>query len=195
MDSLFKGLVIIGIVAVSVLFAKSAKLVRPDQRMIVERLGVYNRTCGPGWHLIVPFVEKSIFLSPSEFLAWEAHGLERVRQIHQKPYRNAPARIGTKTSDPAAQPFLNAGERFLVFAILFGLGVAAFIVELKTGYHVDHNSRFAFSGWSITQVHGAWSWDEVWTHLPDELSALLFLPLCVLAFVVVELWYRFRSSK
>jgi hypothetical protein len=200
MDSLFEGLVVLGIVAVSVLFAKSAKLVRPDQRMIVLRLGAYNRTCGPGRHLIVPFVETSIFLSPSESLAWEAYGEERVRQVlahdfHQKPYRDAPARIDTKTSDPAAQPYLSPGERLLVFAILFGLGVVAFIVELKTGYQVDHQGRFAFSGWSIAQVHGAWSWDEVWTHLPDELSGLFFLPFCVVAFVAVELWYRFRSRK
>jgi hypothetical protein len=128
-------------------------------------------------------------------VAWEAHGEELVRQIHQKPYQNAPARIDTETSEAAAQPYLSPGERLLVFAIVFGLGAVAFIVELKTGYQVDHKSRFAFSGWSITQVHGAWSWDEVWTHLPDELSGLFFLPFCVLAFVVVELSYRFGRRR
>lgn len=197
MDSLFAGLVILGIVAVSILFAKSAKLVRPDQRMIVERLGAYSRTCGPGWHLIVPFVDRSIVLPLSEVApGWKGYGEEQLRQklihdFYQTANRDAPSRVDTKVSDPASQSNLGPGDRLLIFAFFFGLGVVAFIVELKTGSHVDLYSR----RWSITQVHGPWSWDEVWTHLPDELSGLIFLPVCVLAFVVVELWCRFRSRK
>lgn len=122
MDSLFEGLVIIGIVAVSILFAKSAKLVRPDQRMIVERLGAYNRTCGPGWHLIVPFVDRSIFLPLSEFVpGWEGYGEEQLRQklvhdFYQTVNRDVPAGVGTEASGPAAQPYLSPGERLLAFA-------------------------------------------------------------------------------
>jgi hypothetical protein len=81
----------------------------------------------------------------------------------------------------------------VIFAFFFGVGVVAFLVELKTGYHVGlpQSGR----GFLITQVHGPWSLDEVWTHLPDELSGLIFPVLCVLAFVVVELLCRFESRK
>ncbi|MBK5256293.1 MAG: DUF3592 domain-containing protein [Vicinamibacteria bacterium] len=67
MESVFEAPVIVAIVVASILVAKSAKLVRPDQRMIVERMGAYNRTCGPGWQFIVPFLERSIVSSLDEF--------------------------------------------------------------------------------------------------------------------------------
>lgn len=155
----------------------------------------YAGECRPGWHLIVPFVDRSIFLPLSEFVpGWEGYGEEQLRQklvhdFYQTVNRDVPAGVGTEASGPAVQPYLSPGERLLAFAFFFGLGVVAFIVELKTGYHVDRDR----SRWSITQVHGPWSWDEVWTHLPDELSGLIFLPVCVLSFVVVELWCRFDA--
>ncbi len=102
-------------------------------------------------------------------------------------------------SYPAAQSdldpedvFLVPGARLLAFIFFFGLGVVDFIVELKTGYEVDLFRLFFGRGWGfITQVHGPWSWDEVWTYLPHELSTHWFLPICVVAFVLMELWYRF----
>jgi hypothetical protein len=220
MDSLFAGhnLVILG-VAVSILFAlKSAKLVRPGQRMIVERLGAYNRTCGPGWHLIVPFVERSILLPLSEFVpGWEAYAEEQLSQklvhdFYQKPYRDAQLALPPAPTGPNEQCaeedaeesdvdpevlLLGPKVRFRIFAFFFGFGVVQFIVELKTGYDVLGFVMdvffFLFSRHgSITsiKVHGPWSWDKVWTYLPHELATHFFLPFCVLAFVVGELWYR-----
>jgi hypothetical protein len=62
-------------------------------------------------------------------------------------------------------------------------------VELKTGYHVE---RLA-GHWRLSRLHGDWSWHDVWSHLPDEASTLVFLPACVVGFVVLELWCRFRE--
>jgi hypothetical protein len=107
MDSVFEGLVILGIVAVSILIAKCAKLVRPDQRMIVERLGRYSRICGPGWRFIVPLVDKSILLPLNEFApGWKGFSEEQlcqklVRDFYQKTVRDEPIRAATKTDAPA----------------------------------------------------------------------------------------------
>jgi regulator of protease activity HflC (stomatin/prohibitin superfamily) len=52
---------IVGIVVailVLVLLASGIRIVRPTHRGLVERLGKYNRFAGPGFHLIIPLVER-----------------------------------------------------------------------------------------------------------------------------------------
>lgn len=92
---------ILGVVAVSLLFVKSARLVRPAQRMIVERMGAYRRICRPGWHLIVPFVERGILLPADAVPGWEAYseaqlGEKLVRDFYRQPLRAPPGALDTK---------------------------------------------------------------------------------------------------
>jgi hypothetical protein len=128
---------------------------------------------------------------------WKAYGEEQLRQklvhdFYQKANRDVTAPVATKASDSDWHSDIDRVGRLVIFAFFFGVGVVAFIVELKTGYPLQPGRS---RSWIGAQVHAPWSWDEVWTHLPDELSGLVFLPLCVLAYVVVELWCRFRGRK
>jgi tetratricopeptide (TPR) repeat protein len=99
-------LLMIGIIAALGLLAKSVQLVRSEQRMIVERFGAYNRTCGPGWHLIMPFVDRRIMVQINEFLpAWKAYGEEQLREklvhdYYQKAKRDEPAHFAAKVDVP-----------------------------------------------------------------------------------------------
>jgi regulator of protease activity HflC (stomatin/prohibitin superfamily) len=49
------------------IISKSAYLVRQAEVIIIERLGRYNRTLGPGIHLVIPFLEQSRKVSWSYF--------------------------------------------------------------------------------------------------------------------------------
>ena len=63
--------VIIGIVAVVivvVLLAAGIRIVRPTHRGLVERLGKYNRYANPGFHLIIPVVERMFQVDIREML-------------------------------------------------------------------------------------------------------------------------------
>ncbi len=51
------GIVIAIIIVLIILFA-GIRIVRPTQRGLVERLGKYNRYSEPGFHLIIPIVER-----------------------------------------------------------------------------------------------------------------------------------------
>jgi regulator of protease activity HflC (stomatin/prohibitin superfamily) len=52
------GLVTILIVAVVLLFFSGIRIIRPTERGLIERLGKYNRFCNPGFHWIIPSIEK-----------------------------------------------------------------------------------------------------------------------------------------
>ena len=54
------GIVIAIILFIGILvFISSVKIVRQANAMIVERLGKYNRTLNTGFHMTIPFFEKS----------------------------------------------------------------------------------------------------------------------------------------
>ena len=42
-------------------FARSIRLVPNMQAFMVERLGRYHTTLGPGFHVLIPFVDKVVF--------------------------------------------------------------------------------------------------------------------------------------
>jgi regulator of protease activity HflC (stomatin/prohibitin superfamily) len=51
------GIVIAVLVVLIILFA-GIRIVRPTQRGLVERLGKYSRFSEPGFHLIIPVIER-----------------------------------------------------------------------------------------------------------------------------------------
>ena len=46
------------VVVVVILALLSVRVVRPTHRGLVERLGKYHHYCGPGFHLVVPLVDR-----------------------------------------------------------------------------------------------------------------------------------------
>ena len=46
------------VVVFIVLLLMGIRVIRPTHRGLVERLGKYNRYCDPGFHIIVPFIER-----------------------------------------------------------------------------------------------------------------------------------------
>lgn len=80
----------------AVLALKRIKIVHEDQRLLVERLGRFHRVCGPGRHLVMPFVETAHLIRLNEALPeWtgldeeqiqkrilkEFYGVERLRRL------------------------------------------------------------------------------------------------------------------
>ncbi len=51
------AIVVVAVVVVALLVL-SARIVRPFQKGVVERLGKYRRTADPGFHMIIPFVDR-----------------------------------------------------------------------------------------------------------------------------------------
>ena len=80
MSASFWFLLFVGIVAVLAL--KRIKIVHEDQRLLVERLGRFHRVCGPGKHLVMPFVETAHLIRLNEALP-EWTGLDE-EQIHKR---------------------------------------------------------------------------------------------------------------
>lgn len=54
------------IAGVIFLFALGVKIVRPTHRALIERLGKYRRFANPGFHWIIPFVEKMYIVNTTE---------------------------------------------------------------------------------------------------------------------------------
>jgi regulator of protease activity HflC (stomatin/prohibitin superfamily) len=61
-------IIAIVVVVVLVLVALGVRVVRPTHRGLVERLGKYNRYASPGFHLIIPFVERMFKVDIREML-------------------------------------------------------------------------------------------------------------------------------
>ena len=61
-------IVVIVVVVVLVLVALGVRVVRPTHRGLVERLGKYNRYASPGFHLIIPFIERMFKVDIREML-------------------------------------------------------------------------------------------------------------------------------
>jgi regulator of protease activity HflC (stomatin/prohibitin superfamily) len=64
------GWIIVGVivVAIIVLLIMGIRIIRPTHRGLVERLGKYNRFCGPGLHLIIPGIERMFLVDIREVL-------------------------------------------------------------------------------------------------------------------------------
>jgi len=56
----------IGILIVAIFIARGLRVVRPTERMAVERLGKFERIKDQGITWIIPFVHKSIFVNITE---------------------------------------------------------------------------------------------------------------------------------
>ena len=67
---------------VAVLALKRIKIVHDDQRLLVERMGRFHRVCGPGRHLVLPFLETAHLIRLNEALP-EWTGLDE-EQIHKR---------------------------------------------------------------------------------------------------------------
>ena len=60
--------IIVAVVVVLILLAAAIKVVRPTHRGLVERFGKYNRYSNPGFHLIIPLVERMFRVDIREML-------------------------------------------------------------------------------------------------------------------------------
>ena len=60
--------IVVAIVVVLILLGSVVRVVRPTHRGLVERLGKYNRYAGPGFHLIIPIVERMFRVDIREML-------------------------------------------------------------------------------------------------------------------------------
>ena len=54
------------VVLLIVLFFIGNRIVRPTHRALVERLGKYSRFASPGFHWIIPVIEKMIKINVTE---------------------------------------------------------------------------------------------------------------------------------
>ncbi len=61
-------IVIVVVVVVLLIFAAGIRIVRPTHRGLVERLGKYNRYANPGFHWIIPVVERMFKVDIRELL-------------------------------------------------------------------------------------------------------------------------------
>jgi regulator of protease activity HflC (stomatin/prohibitin superfamily) len=79
-------LVVIAAVAIFlvVLALLSIRIVRPTHRGLVERLGKYNRYAGPGFHGVLPIVERMYRVDVREVLV-EAQPQEKKRRSTTSP--------------------------------------------------------------------------------------------------------------
>ncbi len=89
-----------GIVAlyVAAKFAKSVRVVPTQKAFIVERLGRYHATLGPGLHLLLPFIDRVSFIQDlrevaitvppqSCFTKDNVKHPGRCRHVHEHPQR------------------------------------------------------------------------------------------------------------
>jgi len=52
--------------AVILLFFAGIKIVRPTHRGLIERLGKYSKFANPGFHWIIPFIDKMYIVNVTE---------------------------------------------------------------------------------------------------------------------------------
>jgi regulator of protease activity HflC (stomatin/prohibitin superfamily) len=61
-----KIVVFIAVAAVVVIFLLGIRVIRPTHRGLIERLGKYRRFAAPGFHWIIPFVDRMIQINITE---------------------------------------------------------------------------------------------------------------------------------
>ncbi len=54
------------VVGILLIFILGVKIVRPTHRALIERLGKYRRFANPGFHWIIPFIEKMYIVNTTE---------------------------------------------------------------------------------------------------------------------------------
>jgi regulator of protease activity HflC (stomatin/prohibitin superfamily) len=62
------GVVLTLLIVIAVIVGMGIRIVRPTHRGLVERLGKYNRYAGPGFHVIIPGIEKMYKVDVREVL-------------------------------------------------------------------------------------------------------------------------------
>jgi hypothetical protein len=73
------GMAIAAVVAAS-------RVARPGERFAVYRLGKFHRTIGPGWVLIVPFVDRVVrYRSDRDVPDWSAMSYDQAKSIAGLP--------------------------------------------------------------------------------------------------------------
>jgi regulator of protease activity HflC (stomatin/prohibitin superfamily) len=55
---LYASIIMLGFIALMIFVSKMVYLVRQAEAIIIERLGKYDRTLGPGLHLVMPLIER-----------------------------------------------------------------------------------------------------------------------------------------
>jgi regulator of protease activity HflC (stomatin/prohibitin superfamily) len=60
--------IVVAVVVVLLLLVAAIRVVRPTHRGLVERFGKYNRYAGPGFHVIIPLVERMFRVDVREML-------------------------------------------------------------------------------------------------------------------------------
>jgi regulator of protease activity HflC (stomatin/prohibitin superfamily) len=61
-------IVLVVVIVLLVLVAMGIRIIRPTHRGLVERLGKYHRYCDPGFHVIIPFIERMFQVDIREVL-------------------------------------------------------------------------------------------------------------------------------
>ncbi|MBU0469477.1 MAG: SPFH/Band 7/PHB domain protein [Candidatus Omnitrophica bacterium] len=59
----------IALIAIIVLFFLGVRIVRPTSRGLIERLGKYNRLANPGFHWIIPIIDRLFLVNITEQMA------------------------------------------------------------------------------------------------------------------------------
>jgi regulator of protease activity HflC (stomatin/prohibitin superfamily) len=70
----------IGLITVLTFLSNMVYLVRQAEAIIIERLGRYDRTMGPGLHIVVPFIESPRGAFWSHLIAYGDDGYQRLTQ-------------------------------------------------------------------------------------------------------------------
>jgi len=61
-----KGIIFIAVVALIVIFLMGMRIIRPTHRGLRERLGKYNGYCEPGFHWLIPMVDRLVIVNTTE---------------------------------------------------------------------------------------------------------------------------------
>lgn len=187
-------LVSLGAVIAGSLILQALRVVPINQAAVVERLGSYRRTMGPGLHLLLPFVEKVralVDLAPRR--QQQTHEV-RSADGHAVPVTVVLAsRVVDAPSSVYAVANLDSALWGLVATILDDLAKRHTLAEFVDAPHlIDHETRAALDGvlpaWGVlierfeavagTSRHDASSWprDAVQSPRDPELPPLPMEP-------------------
>ena len=73
--------IIVVVVLVLVVIASGIRVVRPTHRGLVERLGKYNRYSDPGFHVIIPIIERITPIAANDLKITPAMREDAVRRL------------------------------------------------------------------------------------------------------------------
>jgi regulator of protease activity HflC (stomatin/prohibitin superfamily) len=87
---LYASIAMLGFIALMIFVSKMVYLVRQAEAIIIERLGKYDRTLGPGLHIVMPIIERPRGAMWSFF--------EQISTKHYQRYTNYVMRIDMRES-------------------------------------------------------------------------------------------------